>query len=598
MKRLHLHNLRLNALLAVMVLGIFSCTNPEDLLNGTSVNVHNDFLINPMTIQVLNYDGGEVPKDISVSAYGPDKDHIFTVLGEKDLTVSYSDADQNAAFLSLAVRRITAFDEEDPLEFTLKFEAEGYMPVFRNFSLTDEDRTMQNIRMFPVSASNIDGMNKEEVSIAQSGNGTLELVSARTPASQNGQRISIEVAPNTRMMDQSGKSIAGNVEAHVISYDYTNRFISSLAPVSLFANNARSQSGEELGFLNFAPVAVYSIDMYGAEGEVKQFDQPIKVEVEIPAGTPHPETGALIKVGDELEAWSFNEGFGDWQEEGSAKIVSENGDKLIAHFEQTHLSTWFLGGRIFCRPSTRFLIQNSNQPKIGPQTYYFVEVVNTLNNNIVNTFSFTRFFDGEVITVIVPAQFQNAPAILQFNIYQYQEDATPLYTSPLFAPCGDQLIINLDDVLAPPPGLGTKFFVNVSGTCSAGFSNFVVRPTLPLQFRPSGATAWNPLGWLDAGEGASMALEKGRFYDFRIAYRTLDRCVFNLQVPTQDSTVIIESSVYQYGPSMPFSETIDVDYVDTDNDGFDETVFFNYTNINVPDQACQEYIDFLNAPIN
>jgi hypothetical protein len=74
--------------------------------------------------------------------------------------------------------------------------------------------------------------------------------------------------------------------------------------------------------------------------------------------------------------------------------------------------------------------------------------------------------------------------------------------------------------------------------------------------------------------------------------------VFNLQVPTADSTVIIESSVYNYGPGMPFMETIDVDYEDTDNDGIEETVFFNYTNINVPDQACQEYIDFLNAPIN
>lgn len=598
MKRLHLQNLRLYTLLAVMAWGAFSCTKPGDLLEGTFVNVQTDLLVNPMTIQVLNYDGGEVPRDISVTAYGADKDQIFTVLGERELTLSYSDVDKKAAFLSLAVRRIVEFDEQDPLEFTLKFEAEGYMPLFRTFRLTNNtDRRMHNIRMLPIGA-NLDGLNQETVSIQQGSNGTTERYSARTPSANNNQRVSIEVAPNTRMMDSNGKTISGNVDAYVVSYDYTNRITNKVAPASLFANNARAKSGESLGQLNFAPVAVYSIDMYGAEGEVKQFDKPVKVQVEIPSGTPHPETGAPIKAGDELEAWSFNESIGDWQEEGRASVISENGGKLIAEFEQTHLSTWFFGGRFFCNPPTQFQIENVNQPQNGPQTFYYVEVINTNNGNVVGTFSNTRFYDGEIITLIVPANFQNAPAVIRFEIYQYEGDATPLYTSPLFAPCGDQLTINLDDVLAPPPGLGTTFFVDVAGTCSSTFNDLVVRPTLPIQVRPSGNTAWTPLGWLDEGEGSTMALEKGAYYDFRISYRTLERCVFNLQVPTADSTVIIESSVYNYGPGMPFMETIDVDYEDTDNDGIEETVFFNYTNINVPDQACQEYIDFLNAPIN
>ena len=597
MKIIHLQNLKLNMLLVAMALSIFSCTKPQDLLNGASVNLHNDVLINPMTIQVLNFDGGEVPRDITVTAYGPDKDQIFTVLGEKELTLSYSDADKNAAFLSLAIRRITQFSEDNPLEFTLKFSAKGYTSLFRSFRITDADRTLQNIRMVPLEG-NLDGFNKEEVEMIQDNNGTIESTSTRTATGNNGQSVSIEVDPNTLMRDEAGNRVTGTIVTHVVSYDYTQKLTNKAAPVSLFANNARGKDGAELGFLNFSPVAVYSIDMFGSEGEVKQFSQPIKVNIEIPVGTPHPETGAPLKAGDELEAWSFDETIGDWQEEGKAKITTQNGNKLIAEFEQSHLSTWFFGGRNFCNPSTRFLIENSNQPENGPQTFYYVEVVNTLNGNIVGTFDNTRFFDGEIVTLIVPSIYQNAPAVIQFLIYQFEGDATPLYTSPLFAPCGDQLTINLDDVLAPPPGLGTTFIVDVAGTCSAGFGNLVVRPTLPIQFRPSGSTAWNPLGWLDAGEGATTALEKGAFYDFRISYRTLERCVFDLQVPTQDSTVIIESDFYSYSPGNPFSETITVDYIDTDNDGIEETVNFIYTDINVPDQACQEYIDFLNSPIN
>ena len=596
MKKLQLQNLGLYTLLTMMVWGAFSCAKPEDLLKGTFVNVQTDLLLNPVTVQVLTHDGGEVPRDIKVTAYGTDKDEIFTVLGERELTPSYNDSDKNAAFLSLAVRRITEFDEDNPLEFTLKFEAEGYIPVFRSYRITNPDRTMHDIRMTPVGA-HVEGLNTESVTIAQDDNGTLEVFKAQTPASRNGQRVSIEVAPNTRMKDNSGNVIGGDIDAHIVSYDYSSSNTHKIAPVSLFTNNGRSKDGGELGFSNFVPLAVYSIDMYAADKEVKHFDKPIKVQVEIPTGTPHPETGEPIQVGDELEAWSFNESIGEWQEEGMATIISENSGHLIAQYEQPHLSTWFFGGRIRCNPPTRFLIENSNQPQNGPQTFYYVEVVQINNGNVRGTF-FTRFFDGQIITMLVPIQFQNVGPIVRFDIYAFEGDPTPLYTSPPFRPCGDMLTINLDDVLVTPPSLGTTFIVDVAGTCSANYSNLVVQPTLPILFRRAGNPDWSPLGWLDAGEGTTTALEKGEFYDFRISYRTLERCVFNLQVPTTDSTVIVESTVYNYGPGMPFSETIDVDYVDTDNDGIEETVYFNYTDIEVPDQACQEYIDFLNSPFN
>lgn len=596
MKHLHLQHLRLYTLLAIMAWSVFSCTKPEDLLNGTSVNVHNDLLLNPLTVQVLNYDGGEVPEDITATAYGPDKDHIFTVFGEKDLKVSYSPADRNAAFLSLAVRRAVEFSEESPLEFTLKFEADGYMPMFRTFRLTDLDRNMRTIRMTPLDAR-VDGLNTEHVSFAQNSTGVAEPVVVRTSASNNEQRVTVEVDANTKMKNQAGQSLNGTIDAYVVGYDYTYRRTNELAPVSLFANNAISKTGERLGPSTFRPIAVYSVDMYGGDQEVKQFDQPITVKVDIPKSTPHPETGAAIKVGDQIGAWSFNEEIGEWQEEEAATIVSEAGNHLVAEVKQSHLSTWYLGGRFFCSPSTRFLIRNDNQPKNGPELFYFAEVVNTNNGNVVRTFN-TRFYDGEVITLLVPANFANAPNILRFRIYQFEGDNTPLYVSPLFAPCGDQLIIDLDEVLAPDPGNEAVFFVNVAGTCSASFSDFSVKPTLPILYRPNGATAWNPMGWLDAGEGSTLALKKGEYYDFRISYRTLERCVFNLQVPTTDSTVIVESSVYNYGPGMPFSETIEVEYMDSDNNGTAETVRFDYTDINVPDQACQEYIDFLTAPIN
>lgn len=99
---------------------------------------------------------------------------------------------------------------------------------------------------------------------------------------------------------------------------------------------------------------------------------------------------------------------------------------------------------------------------------------------------FARLSDAQIIPMPVPSQFQNVGPIVRFDIYQFEEDPTPLHSSPPFRPCRDMLTINLDDVLATPPGLATAFVVDVAGTCSATCSDLIVRPTLPILFRCAG----------------------------------------------------------------------------------------------------------------
>lgn len=221
-----------------------------------------------------------------------------------------------------------------------------------------------------------------------------------------------------------------------------------------------------------------------------------------------------------------------------------------------------------------------------------------INGNVVGIFLNMCFYDGEIIIFIVLVNFQNVLVVVQFEIYQYEGDVILLYIFLLFVFCGDQLMINLDDVLVFFLGLGIKFFVDVVGICSFIFNDFVVCFIFFIQVCLSGNIGWILLGWLDEGQGFIMVLEKGVYYDFWIFYWIFECCVFNFQVLIVDFMVIIESFVYEYSFGVFFMEIIDVDYVDMDNDGIEEIVFFNYININVFDQVCQEYIDFLNVLIN
>ena len=587
-----------------MAVGVLACTKPEDLLQGTSVNVHNDLLVTPVTVQILTVDGDNLPKDIKVTAVGPDKDKIYTVFGEKELFVNYNTASPRTAILSLAIRRVTKVSVDEPLEFALKVEAEGYNPVFRNFRVEDMDNDMFNIRIAERGQA-ADGIFQAEGGFELSSQGANEAFSLVTPATSAGQRVRVEVAPGTQMMDASGRPVSGAVTAYAAQYDNNFPRVNEAAPVNFISNNAIGLDGSNLGPSAFSPIASYSLDMYGSDAEVKSFSQPIQVEVTIPAGTAHPETGAELQVGDEVPVWSYNESIGEWQEEQPAVVTSRAGNKLFAQVEQSHLSTWLLGGRVFCQPFTRIIVNNDNQPQQGPSRFYYVEVFRSDNGNVVGTF-YTRFYDAQVITILAPQAVANTNITGGFRIFRTAGEALagddPIYVSPSFDPCGDLISIDLTDVLAT--GNSTRMFVDVGGTCTSNFNELVVRPTLPLLYRQSGETEWNPLGWLDAGLGSTSALEKGVTYDFRISYRSLERCVFDLEVPTDDETITVESTVYTYEPDTPgdpdepFSEDVEVVYMDEDNDGTKETVRFIYTDILVPDQACQEYIDFLNSPFN
>lgn len=567
-------------LLAVIAaVAVASCTKTEDMLRGTSISVDTGLLLNPLNVQIVaDPNESQVPSDLDVKVTGPDADKIYTVFGEKKMEVNVNEADPRIAMLPIGIRRIERVSSADPIEFSLILTAEGYNTVTRNYRITSLEEDMCNIRLLR-SDNTADGIQAEKTRFAVTQKGASGSVRFQTRRNAQSEFVQVEVAEGTRMFTADGQQLVGDVDAELAHYNFRVQGVNEMAPASLYSNAAIDKDGNVLSLSSFDLLAMYTLDMHVASEEVRTFSKPLNVTVQVQADATNPETGERIKAGDVIPVWSYNEKAGEWQEETTADITTGTGGTLYATFEQEHLSIWLLGGRFPCRDQSKVIVTNTGQERNGAKRYYYVEVFRESDESVLWS-DYTRFYNNESIEL-----FAGFTVPVFFRIYSDPEEACStqevLFESDVFNSCGEVIMVDLTEALNREDN-NVEIFVEVAGTCSSDFNDLVIRPSLPILYRENGCETWQPLGWLRNGEGGNQSLVVGKYYDFRISHRTLDRCIFNLQVPTQDTTVLVDSPVYS------FMEEIDVEYQD------DNVLRFSYTDIQVPDLACDEYVDYLN----
>ena len=78
------------SLLLLLVFGLLfqACRNVEELSEDLVIYVDTDVVLNPLTLQITGAEPGEnLPDNIQVRVLGEDKDRVYSVLGERGLTV-------------------------------------------------------------------------------------------------------------------------------------------------------------------------------------------------------------------------------------------------------------------------------------------------------------------------------------------------------------------------------------------------------------------------------------------------------------------------------------------------------------------------------
>ncbi|HMQ49273.1 MAG TPA: hypothetical protein PKA00_17450 [Saprospiraceae bacterium] len=560
--------------LSFLILGSFACTNFDKLTDGTSVYLDTDLLLNPLTVQIIDANmGGILPEDLTVEVVGKDADKVYTLLGEKDLVVNTNKDDEGVGILPIGILRSDEPSMDNPLQFSLIVKGKGFVDGIKTFSLTDGTtprfETIKLVRIAePAQAVSVE---KELFSAEESG--TSAAIELETASNSMQESVSVTVPQGAVLYNESGKKLSGQFKSTLVHYDLHSSEGLSILPGGLYSDDARDANGYSLGSLSFAPVAAISLDMYSGEDQVRTFSQPLDVTFQLNSNIYNPNTGENIKAGDEATVWSFNEKIGQWQYETKATIFNNQG-QLAVSYQQTHLSVWLVS---FSSSACVFGAQvniNSGIDISDPEHYFYVELID-VGTNVRIANNFFRFYNGETIQMMRVASRE-----VVLKVYDgFTEDCKGelIKQSQPFDLCTGNIVFDLTNELS-----GDNLFtvnVQVQGTCSADFDNLVIIPTVPILYRACGCESWSMLGVLTSGQGSTSALVKGQCYDFRMAYRDLDRCLTYITVPTEDAQIEVASPVYD------FYETIDVVYED---DG--HTVNFIYTDIQVPDLACDEYI--------
>ncbi|MBF2054869.1 MAG: hypothetical protein IGS03_15590 [Candidatus Sericytochromatia bacterium] len=239
--------------------------------------------------------------------------------------------------LALTLKANVKPSRENPLRLTLVAEAEGYFTGSVQLQL-DDAREAFVVRLTDRS-NPPQGVGTASDSSAQASNGTLTQA-IDLQASTQGVNARFALPNGSTLTDASGQPLSGQLQTHV-------GYFSNLTPESLnafpggFAPDSVSNSPEDEGY--FVTGGFVSVDITDSSGKkAANFSQSATVTIQIPAGTPNPDTGLPVKAGDTIPIWSHSTQTGQWSLEGQGTVAAGSNGNFDVTYAVSHLSYWNL----------------------------------------------------------------------------------------------------------------------------------------------------------------------------------------------------------------------------------------------------------------
>lgn len=559
-----------------------SCNSLGDIASNVNLIVDTDVLHNPLTVQYVDADGlpGEVPRDLKIKISGSGADRIFSVLGEKEI-------EPDGNFVNLGVRKIDTPSPENPIEVTVRAEAPGYQPSQKNFVIAQDSLRFVTVPMVKIGGE-AEGISSEMTNFQVTADEGAEAATFDSPMTfGKEENARVVVQPGTKIFDAQGQQLSGDVEVSLTHFD--NRSSKSLKtfPGGLSNENVKDLDGSDLGPTAFTPLGVLSLDMTVNGKKVRRFSEPLQVTMTINPSTINPHTGKPVQVGDKVEVASFNETTSEWEIEDEVAIVDSPSGGLEVRYSQGHLSRWVIG---FTLPGgCRFfqLVINSDISRFSAiKRKFFAEIIDAVTDmpltelgrsfrfynkerivffHVPNTTAFLRIYDGNEIC--------KGKLLIQTNVFELCDFIGHVDV-------GDGL--NRGDLL--------DVSVEFSGVCED--DGLEVRPTLPILYKDSQECPDNEffdlLGDLHSGKGQTFKLIIGNYYDFKICFGGINRDVRNIQVPTQDTVIIIDNAEFS------FQETIAITYHPGPR-GVGKRLHLKLNGTQIPSKACNIWRCHLNG---
>ncbi len=322
------------AAFALTIILFAGCKNPAE---DVQIIVNTDIFKSPTLIQFTNAKAGsEGPKVFTVEITGAGASSVVTPTGGKVFKTAEGQ-------LNLFLDRNANPSPTNPVKFTVIANATGFAPTYLDVVITSPtDPTIYKVPMVeyanPTAGSGVIVATK----VITGGTSSSDISFTTATNAGMAQKSDIAIPAGTTFLDAAGQSVGGSqLEARIVHSGFAADGSFANLPGDGFAANLIGANGQpvaEGAYLD--PVGSVSINMFAGGKEVKSFNKPVTLDMEINSSTINPTTNQAFKENETIPLWSLNTQTGQWKNEGNAIVVKNTVGVLVARAQINHLTEW------------------------------------------------------------------------------------------------------------------------------------------------------------------------------------------------------------------------------------------------------------------
>ncbi|WP_069658197.1 hypothetical protein [Arcticibacter eurypsychrophilus] len=497
-----------------------ACKNPtDDITLIITPNIFNY----TTAIKVDDASGNALPTGLVVEITGPDAGAVYNTSGTRSFIVQ-------EGYIYMGIDPHKDPTSGSPLEFNVKVSGDAILDVNIPFTIT----AGQRFQVKPIKILNINNppsgasVSKPTVNLTTL---ATQPVTISTNATTSSLVSTLQLQAGTQFLNAAGQVLSGNTFTTVlVNLDARNADGIALFPGGSLASESIVNAVGQTISGSFVPAGVIDIEFYLDAVEVKSFNKEVTIVQDINPSYINPKTGALVKVGDLLEVFSYEVTTGIFKFERTVSVISHNNNKLAVSYPISHLTAYIVG-YVEGACSNSSLQLNATWMTAGVSYPLNVKFLNSQNQVILD-----QILNVSSTTTLIPLPV--VPTGTSTLIVSHSSTGAVLFNGPVNVNCGSLISATLASIIQKPI-VTMQLFVRCPGqtvTVSA-------LPTFQLYFRLTGSNAaFLPLGEVVKGYISTTSLDVTKRYDFRGVWDSKPKTVSNRAIVANNSTTVGDGS--------------------------------------------------------
>lgn len=332
----------------VLALFAFGCTAPDEILDDFQVHISPSFYKYVIEVNVEDLANPEnaITGNIAVSVTGEDADAVYNIDGTRNYQVNYGT-------LQLMIARDFEPTANDPVRFTLSFEANGFQKTNLPMQIGEEDffvadvAQMLNLSTLPNSIGNT----TSNGAVDPTTNTLAQPLVVNTGSPDSLSKIELVIPNDVKFLDADGNEIVAKrggtgLNVNVLSLSDTSE-VSQMAMPNGTGMLQMVEADGQIDTVVMEQTGSYNITMDLDGVPVRGFSGGktsggVTTRIPIPDGTYNLEFNRAYQEGDSISLMSLSEGDDNWKLEGRSAVVEKDPatGELFVNPTITHLSWW------------------------------------------------------------------------------------------------------------------------------------------------------------------------------------------------------------------------------------------------------------------